>query len=342
MKRAGGLLEQVLDRDNLRLAFHKALSGKRGRPEAHKFADQLDRRLQEMREGALAGTYPLGRYRQFVIFDPKERIITAPCFAERVLHHAIMNVCEPHLERWLIADTYACRTGKGRIAALLRARQFAARFGWFLKLDIRKYFDSVPHTGLLARLARRFKDRRLLALLGRIVRAFRGSVGRGIPIGSLMSQHLANFYLGWFDRFVKEHLRIPGYVRYMDDMVLWAEDRGTLQDALAAGRTWLASELGLELKPVPYLNRSSHGVDFLGCRMHRSHLELNHRSRCRFRRKLAWLERRYAAGVIAEEELQQRATALTAFTRVPELRAWHFRGRVLQALAVSGLRARSG
>ena len=110
------------------------------------------------------GTFPVGRFHQFVIRDPKERIITAPCFPERVLHHALMNVCEEVFERWLITDSYACRAGRGRIAALSRAQGFAGRFPCFLKLDIRKYFDSVPHDEVLARLGRIFKDRPLLAI----------------------------------------------------------------------------------------------------------------------------------------------------------------------------------
>ena len=104
-------------------------------------------------------------YHQFTIFDPKQRLITAPCFRERVLHHAIMNVCEPVFERWLIADTFACRRGKGRIAALNRALQFSWRHGFFFKLDIRKYFDSVSHPILKTRLERLFKDRMLLRSL---------------------------------------------------------------------------------------------------------------------------------------------------------------------------------
>ena len=167
--------------------------------------------------------FPVGRFSQFVIHDPKERIITAPCFAERVLHHAVMNVCEPKFEQWLINDTYACRVGRGQGAALSRAQQFARRFPFFLKIDVRKYFDSISHEILLSRLDLLFKDRRLLDLFERIVHSFRGNLGRGLPIGSLTSQHLANFYLGWFDRYAKETLRLKGYVRYMDDMALWAD-----------------------------------------------------------------------------------------------------------------------
>jgi RNA-directed DNA polymerase len=342
MKRIGNLFESVLERENLRLAVARAMRGKRHRPEVQEFVHDLDRRLEDMARQLRDGTFPVGRYRQFLRFDPKERVITAPCFAERVLHHALINVCEPAFERWLIADTFACRTGQGRLAALTRAQQFARRFPFFLKLDIRKYFDSVPHDRLLDLLARRFKDGRLLNLFGRIVCSFRGGLGCGLPIGSLTSQHLANFYLGWFDRFVKERLRARGYVRYMDDMALWADSKADLADALRASEAYLRDELRLTLKPTPYVNRVEHGMDFLGCRLYGGHLVLNRRSRRRYRRKLAWLERCHVAGTITERQLQDRATALTAFTRTPGLCSWRFRQAVLQRMAVSGPGPRSG
>jgi len=342
MKRIGNLFERVVERDNLRLAVGKAMRGKRDRPEVVEFLQSLDRRLEEMAEQIRAGTFPLGRYRQFIRFDPKERIITAPCFAERVLHHAVINVCEPAFERWLIADTFACRLGKGRLAALERGRQFARRFPFFLKLDIRKYFDSVPHDRLLELLARRFKDRPLLDLCARIVRSFRGGMGRGLPIGSLTSQHFANFYLGWFDRFVKERLRIRGYVRYMDDTALWADSKVELSEALRASEMFLRDELRLTLKPTPYVNRVEHGMNFLGCRLYRWHMILNRRSRRRYRRRLAWLERCHESGHLTERQLQDRASAMTAFTCTPGLCSWRFRQSVLQNPMVSGPGPRSG
>jgi len=342
MKRTGNLFEQIVERDNLRLAFHKALRGKRDRRDAQQFARRLDQNLAEMAAQVTAGTYPLGRSQQFIVHDPKERIITAPCFAERVLHHGIMNVCEPILDRWLIDDTFACRTGRGRIAALQRAQSYARRFGYFLKLDIRKYFDSILHDRLLARLAWRFKDRRLLELLGAIIGAFRGSLGRGLPIGSLTSQHFANCYLGGLDRLIKEELRIKGYVRYMDDMALWSDSRPCLRSALTAVGAFLRDELGLELKASPYLNRTAHGMDFLGCRLYRQHKILSRRSRRRFRQKLSSLERSYANGDIDAAALQERATALVAFARSGGISSWRFRTTVLQQMEVGGPRARTG
>jgi retron-type reverse transcriptase len=290
----------------------------------------LDAKLDSIRAGLLAGDLTLGSSIQFTIHDPKKRLITAPCFRERVIHHAIMNVCEPVFDRWLIADTYACRKGKGRNAALTRAREFAGRFPFFLKMDVRKYFDSISHVVLNARLARLFKDRRLLDLFGRIIACHDVTRERGLPIGSLTSQHFANFYLGWFDRFVKETLRVPGYVRYMDDCVLWGESSRELGSKLASCREFLSDKLELTTKADPYINRTTHGMDFLGSRVFRSHLELNRRSRVRFVRKLQGLETAFREGEIGESQLQEQGTALVAFARSAGVTSWQFRHRVLE------------
>jgi retron-type reverse transcriptase len=335
MRRAAQLFDRIIEPDNLLRAFFRASRGKRGRAETREFAGALRARLKTMAEQVCEGTFRLGRSRQFVIHDPKRRIITAPCFEERVLHHAIMNVCEPVFERWLIHDTYACRVGKGRLKALARAQAFSRRFPWFLKLDVRHYFDSVPHELLIDRLRRLFKDRPLLELLERIVRSHRATLGVGLPIGSLTSQHFANFYLGWFDRFAKEDLQSTGYVRYMDDMVIWCETSGELRDALARISEFLSDELRLTLKPTPYWNRSVHGVDFLGVRVLPSRMVLNRRSRVRFRRKLHTLELAQSRGEIGELEMQVRATSLVEFTQAGGVASWNFRRKVLKRLAAT-------
>ena len=288
------------------------------------FAAGLDRRIAAMSEAIREGTFPVGRFQQFLIRDPKERVITAPCFDERVLHHAIMNVCEPVMDRWLIDDTFACRTGKGREAAIQRAQHFTRNAEWFLKLDVRKYFDSVPHARLMAFLERRFKDRRLLELLNRIIAAYRGELGIGLPIGSLTSQHFANFYLGWLDRFVKESLRVRGYVRYMDDMVLWHASREALVEIHGRCQEFAATHLALEFKPGE-VQRTGVGVPFLGCRIWPTHVELNRRSKRRWRQRVRVLERAERLGLLSESNLQQRLASLTAFSRAAGAKSWTFR-----------------
>jgi hypothetical protein len=339
MRRANHLFEPIIDRENLRMAVHEALIGKRSKSDARAFVAQLDHNLDWLRSALIQNEFPLGVFNQFTIFDPKERLITAPCFRERVLHHAIMNLCEPVFERRLIADTFACRKEKGRIVALHRALEFSRRFPYFLKLDVKKYFDSISHSILLERLTRLFKDRRLLYLFSQIIGAYETTPGRGLPIGSLTSQHFANFYLADLDRYVKEGLRVRGYVRYMDDFVLWGDSSAELSAHLAAIEALLTTKLELCLKPSPYINKTAHGLDFLGCRVFPSHIVLNRRSRVRFRRKLRQLENAFLAGELDELSLQHRATALVAFTRTAGVRSWKFRRSVINSsrVGVAGL-----
>ncbi|MHC4628119.1 MAG: RNA-directed DNA polymerase, partial [Planctomycetota bacterium] len=282
------------------------------------------------------------RYQQFTIHDPKRRIITAPCFAERVLHHAIMNVCEPYFERFLIADTFACRCGKGRIAALHRALDFSGRCAYAVKLDMRKYFQSISHDILLERLKCRFKDSRLLELFRQIIESHGEITGRGLPIGSLTSQHFANFYLGWFDRFVKEELRVRAYLRYMDDCVLWSDDKRTLVGWVDACRAFLRVQLDLQPKTVPTVSVVRHGLDFLGCRVFPDHLKLNRRSRRRFRRKVLDLASQFHRDELSAPEYQQRLTSLVAFTQAGGVKSCKFRHDVLQRISVSDPWARTG
>lgn len=329
MRRAANLFNRIHDSENLRLAFHKAARGRRRQAVVRRFTADLDGRIREMAMAICDGTFPVGRFHQFLIRDPKERVITAPCFDERVLHHAIMNVCEPVMDRGLIDDTFACRKGKGREAAIRRAQQFSRSAEWCLKLDVRKFFDSVPHGRLITILKRRFKDDRLLELLHRIITAYRTEPAVGLPIGSLTSQHFANFYLGRLDRFIKETLRVRGYVRYMDDMVIWHRERDLLNDIHRCCRDFAATQLALELKPGE-IGRTAAGIPFLGCRIFPSHVELNRRSKRRWRRRVRVLERAERLGLISELNLQERLTALTAFSTAAGARSWRFRESVLQ------------
>ena len=314
MRRAANLFDRIPEPENLRLAFHKAARGRRGQAVVRQFAASLDQRIAAMSVAIREGTFPIGRFQQFLIRDPKERVITAPCFDERVLHHAIMNVCEPVMDRWLIDDTFACRTGKGREAAIERAQHFARDAAWSLKLDVRRFFDSVPHGTLMILLERRFKDRRLLELLTRIITAYRGELGIGLPIGSLTSQHFANFYLGWLDRFVKESLRVRGYVRYMDDMILWHDDLGQMQAIQQRCRSSRRpAGAGIQTIRCPANLRGS-SISGLSDLADSRGAESDGASVAGAVGCGCW-QRAERLGLISEPELQARLSALTAFAK---------------------------
>ena len=311
MKRIGNLFERIVDRDNLLLAYNKASRGKSCRGDRLAFADDLERNIQKLHDGLIEGSYPVGRYTRFTIYDPKEREICAATFSERVLHHALMNVCEPYFDKWMIYDTYASRKGKGQMKAVRRAQEFARRNRFFLKCDVRKYFDSIPHAGLIALLDRKFKDPRLLFWFERLIRSYEKTPGRGLPIGNLTSQHFANLYLDVVDR-----LHTP-YVRYMDDFIFWHDDKDALKRIRDEVSESLVCHLGLELKPT-LINRTTSGMDFLGMRVFPKEVRLNRTSRLRYRRKVSWLLRH-----VGDEVMQQeRLTSLTAFVAQADSLSW--------------------
>jgi len=336
MKRHGQLMPKIADADNLRLAFWKAAKGKRGKADCQTFQARLDENLATLGAELRAGEVPVGDYHYFKVRDPKERLICAATFRERVLHHAVMNVCEPVLERAAVFDSYACRKGKGRVRAVARAQGYARTYRWFVKMDIRKYFDSIHQATLRELLSRKFKDPVLLGVFDRILASYHTAPGRGLPIGNLTSQHFANFYLGPLDRFLKEELRRVAYVRYMDDFVVWGDSGSELRAVCERVRLFLEAELKLELKANTAINRTAFGMDFLGYRLFPGTVRLARRSKVRFSRKFRRYEAAQRCGRWSELVLQQRMQALLAFVLPAESAA--FRRHVLQRFGVAAKR----
>ena len=298
--------------ENLQEAFLKAARGKKGKREVIKFRVDLQKNLLSLRKTLLSGEARIGDYHYFKVYDPKERVICAAAFPERVLHHAIMNVCEPVLERASVFDSYACRVGKGQFACASRAQRFSRGFAHYLKFDVRKYFDSIPHRSLLRILDAKYRDPGLSRLFGRLLSSYSTLPGRGLPIGNLCSQHFANFYLGSLDRFIKENLRCRGYVRYMDDFVLWHSDLGWLRDAGGRIRDFAKDELSLDLKPA-ITGRVQEGLTLVGFCIFPFSVRLSGRSKRRYLRKRRELDSMLAAGQISEPEAAGRYASLEAF-----------------------------
>jgi hypothetical protein len=297
------------------------------------FFENWQQHLAEMSQQILAGSLELGRFREFEVRDPKPRTIHAPHFAERVFHHALMAHVGPVLERQLGDHTFACRVGKGAHAAVRQARALGRRFGWFGQLDLRGYFASIPHARLLQLLARCIKGRAVLALLERAVATFSvalpGEPGRGLPIGTLPSQHLANFYLASADRFLLERARVGGMVRYMDDFTWWGHTRHDVKAALVGVRAQLHEDLQLQchrerLAPV------SQGVALLGFRLRGQLLLPSRRRLRRYRAARALIERQWEQGALSTTALQWRhdcAAAILAHTQSEHVRRRHLAAR---------------
>ena len=323
MKTYKNLYPQICAFENLFLAYRAAARGKRGRPEVAAFERDLEPNLFRLQEELLAQTYRPGPYRHFPIRDPKPRVISAAPFRDRVVHHALVRIIEPIFERRFVYDSYACRVGKGTHRALDRAQAFARRYPYVLQCDLIHFFPSVDHAILRQILARPIADGRALQLIDLIIESgrdipnrrpppyfpgddlFSATRPRGLPIGNLTSQFWANCYLDPLDQFVKRKLKCCGYVRYVDDLLLFGEDKPTLwrwKAEIAGFLVGLRQRLH-ERESTVYPVRN--GIPFLGFRIYPNRRRLKRRNGVAFARRFRALRAAVAAGESTQEQLYQ-------------------------------------
>lgn len=312
MKRHGYLIEAIADYNNLEWALWRASRQKLDRSDVQSFLANTNTELLQLREALLRGELTKGNYKFFTILDPKERMIAVAPFSHRVAHHAIIRQCGSILDKQQIEQSFACRKGKGQYAAIAWLQKAMRSQSCYLKLDIRKYFDTIDHRVLISQLERVFKDDRLLRLWCTIIEGYHTVSGKGLPIGNLTSQYLANHYLMQFDRFVKQKLRIKGYCRYMDDMIVLGQSTHELALLAEEFEQFLESELQLSLKTAD-INRVSHGVSFLGYRVRKNSTRLNQRSKKRFIQHWRMNDNLWLSGVASEKECAVRARAAFVF-----------------------------
>lgn len=208
-------------------AARRAARGKRPSRDALAFLAEIESQALNLGRELDNDVYAPAPYHTFRIRYPKARVISAAAFRDRVVHHALCAALEPILEAGAVDTSFACRTTKGLHAAVGYVQHGARRFRYALKLDIDGYFETVQQSVLIDQLADVIPCPRTLGLARLFIAAGApGSPpGRGLPIGNLTSQHFANFHLGEVDRAIVSELGVPAYARYMDDMLLFGDDK---------------------------------------------------------------------------------------------------------------------
>ena len=307
MKRHRDLFAKVCDFNALVRAAYRAARAKRSNPAVGRFLFDLEPEVLSLQRELLEKTYRPARYHVFTIREPKVRRISAANFRDRCVQHALCAVLEPILDRAMVADTYACRRGKGTHRAARRVQHFSRRFGYFLQCDVAKYFESIDRSILKSILRRRIKDPDVLWLLDVILDCGPPSAvpGKGLPIGNLTSQLFANEYLSGLDHFVKEVLRVKGYVRYSDDMVLFSDDKASLWSLLGEIERYLADERCLRLKKEATLVAPvTKGVGFVGFSIYPGTIRVRRESFLRMRRRMGRRISDHRQGRLTDEALE--------------------------------------
>lgn len=302
------LLDQVADMENIYRAYRDCSRGKRWSEgylaSHHNIGERLVRIHKQLKGG---GPYPWGGYREFFVCDPKRRQVMAAPFLDRVVHHAIHRVIEPQLDPLLSDWVYACRKNMGNRACAVKLLEYLRRVEkkhYVIKLDVRKYFDSIDHEILLTQLRDSLPDSSLNLLLTSLLQSHQGySVqGHGIPIGNLTSQLFANFNLRLVDQTAIRILGVPYYgdsgencssalyLRYMDDMIIASATKSVACEAAHEVCQTAARELKLDIPFYKRVHLSFDPVPFLGYRIDHTGARVLKRRVIHFNRKLKRLQ----------------------------------------------------
>ncbi len=322
------LYDTICNPINIWWAYKGAAKGKRYTPAVASFEYDLEKNLIEIEEDLRAETYQPAGYHSFEIDKPKRRLVNAAPFRDRVVHHALMNIIEPLFERQFIFDSYANRKGKGTHAALDRATYFLRRHAYVMHLDVRQFFPSVDHEILISILSRTIGDEKVMNLAGEIIANGNGVQAgeydmtyfpgddlfalnrpRGLPIGNLTSQHWANVYLNELDQYAKRILKCRAYIRYVDDVLIFGNDKDMLHETKRRMMEFLQS-LRLTLHETKAQPRPAEtGVPFLGFHVFPNHRRLKSSNGYAFQRRLKTMLSALNRGGLPRKDFESRLTA---------------------------------
>lgn len=306
----GGIWDNFVDLENLRLGFNDAIRGRHKNKHVRKILSKQKydiigrKRIGETRQEYLArkekritrflrhlqymlntGQFKTSKYTTRDIRDPKPRTLyILPLYPDRIVQQALVRVLRNIWDKRFIHQSYACRKGKGQHKCSAKISECVAKYKYCGLTDISKFYPSIPHDELYKVVSRKIKDKKILALLKDIIYSIGGE--RNVPIGNLTSQWLGNLYLNELDQYVAHTLKISDAPRYMDDKAYFSNDKEELQKSLKLIETFISEKLKLKLSRKTVV-RCDHGVPFIGYRHFPGYVLLRKRTTKRVRRKVA-------------------------------------------------------
>ena len=306
MRSHKNLYDQIISESNLRLAFANAIRDKRRKPAVSKFLLLEEQRFHQLSAYFQSPNWKPGGYRTIIIKEPKPRLISVASFDDRIIHHAIHQVVAPILSRSFIFDSYACRINKGTHRAVLRFQEGLRKHQYIARLDVRRFFLEIHWDILLALISKRIADEKCLGIVNKVLesakelyaqpdilsalglsQSYSPKTRKGLPIGNLTSQLFANFYLDGLDHFAKRQLKIPLYIRYSDDVVIFGSSAKQVNNWRYQLRQWLQEHRELEIHQNRGMANSTRATfRFLGYIVNRHSRRIIYRSIRKMKAKL--------------------------------------------------------
>jgi RNA-directed DNA polymerase len=303
MKRYGNIYEKIASVENLKEAHRMARADKKFYREVKMVDSDPEPYLGIIRKMLLDESYVVSPYRISHINDRgKEReIAKLPYFPDRIIQWAILLQVGDIFEDTFCYHTCASLSGRGISRGLRITKKYLRNHEketkYCLKIDIHHFYQSIDRTILKKMLRKKFKDERLLRLLDEIIESSPNKTG--IPIGSYLSQYLANFYLSYFDHWLKEGMHLKYVIRYMDDIVILLDSKKRLHGICKQIRYYLEMNLNVSMKEnYQVFPVSSRGVDFLGFVSYKDHTLLRKTTKVNMERKMNRIRHKQDKGIL--------------------------------------------
>lgn len=291
------LFEKITSLDNLEKAYYKTQKGDgKYNKQSLLFSLDLTKNLLELQHELVSETYEVSGYNIFSVYEPKERVIYAPKYRDKIVQLSLFFALSEELDKKFIYDSYACIKGKGTHIAVDRLQYFIKHAKWnygedtyILKIDIKKYFYTIKKDILMNIVKKRIQDEKVVRLLHKIIYS---TDGDGIPLGNAVSQLLANMYLNELDQYAKHQLGIKYYLRYMDDIVIVCRNKQESDYILTQLSNFIINILGL----TPNKNKTKsfpieQGINSIGYRTYATHILLRRESKIKIKRKVKKIKR---------------------------------------------------
>ena len=272
-------------------AHNRAKKSKMSKKEVLKFELDLETNLINLMNKIKNGSYKVGKYRSFTVYEPKERLIKSLPYCDRIVHQwYVEEFIKPFIVPRFISDTYACIEGRGTHKAVFKLQEYMRimKKNWgkyyIVKCDIKKFFYNIDRNILFNILKKYFKDKKLLAFTHKII--FDNDETVSIPIGNYTSQYFANIYLNELDHYVKEKLKIKYYIRYMDDFIFLVKTKEEAKYYKDCVENFVNNRLNLELNPKSKYFPNYLGIEFCGYKIYETHLLLKRRCKLKIKKNI--------------------------------------------------------
>ncbi len=308
------LFEKIIDDKNLYEAYLQTQKGKaKFKNDAMRFRQNETCNLRKLKQSLINGSYSFDGYEEFWVYEPKERLIHAPGYKDKIVQIAINNILKQVLYPKFIHDSYACIDNKGTHSCVDKLQKDMRGAQWMygnkthiVRVDIRKFFYSIDRKVLKVTLKRKIECERTLGLIFKVIDSADQISEKGLPLGNTLSQICANLYLNELDQHCKRRLGIKFYVRYADDITAIVGSKEEAVKLLSDIKEYLSDHLKLEAnnsksKVFPL----AQGLNTVGFKIHPTHKLLRNDSKKKIKRKAKKMKRLISEGYMSAKKAEQ-------------------------------------